>query len=81
MSAVEKQAAEAAPQCEPSRTLSTAFAADMRVTREILQRIEAGQRRWRAPQAMITSGEAVSPVGHYVPGRSVFRKRPVKVAV
>jgi len=41
---VEKQAAEAATSMRAVESTLNSLAADMRVTREILQRIEAGQR-------------------------------------
>ncbi len=46
VSAVEKHAAEAATSMQPSRTLSTlnSLLIDIRVTREILHRIEARAR-------------------------------------
>lgn len=44
LSSVEKQAAEAATSMRAVETTLNGLAADMRVTREILQRIEAGQR-------------------------------------
>ncbi len=44
ISGVEKQAAEAATSMRAVESTLNALAADMRVTREILQRIEASQR-------------------------------------
>jgi hypothetical protein len=44
ISSVEKQAAEAATSMRAVESTLNALAADMRVTREILQRIEASQR-------------------------------------
>ncbi|WP_373413723.1 hypothetical protein [Ensifer aridi] len=44
ISSVEKQAAEAATSMRAVETTLNSLAADMRVTREILQRIEASQR-------------------------------------
>ncbi|WP_085032369.1 hypothetical protein [Ensifer aridi] len=47
ISSVEKQAAEAATSMRAVENTLNSLAADMRVTREILQRIEASQREGR----------------------------------
>lgn len=47
---VEKQAADAAAAMRDVNTTLNGLAADMRVTKEILQRLEFSQRRSRFPQ-------------------------------